>query len=91
VRHVRFALLLLGALFVALPPSIVFAMNECQLHSDPALAAACFSNAQRGALIFQGTLAGGFVLALGLHLARSRWAPIGLIVLAIGPWFTLRA
>lgn len=91
MRHVRFALLVLAALFVALPPSIIFGMNECQLHADPSLAEACFRNAERGWLIYRGTLAAGFVLAIGLHVARSRWEPLGLIALAIGPWLTLWA
>jgi hypothetical protein len=91
MRHVRFALLVLAALLVALPPLIVFSMNECQLHPEPSLAAACFGNAERGSLIYHGTLAAGFALAVGLHLAHSKWVPLGLIALGLGPWVALWA
>ena len=91
MSHIRFALLLLAALCVALPLSVIFAMNECQLHSSPAAVEECFRNAERGRLIYAGTLATGLILAIGLHIASSRSTPLALIALAIGPWLTVFA
>ena len=89
MRHFWFVLLLVVALFIALPPAIVWAMNECQLNPDQLAVEACFKNAKRGRLIYEVTLATGLLLSVGLHIARSRWLLLGLAALAFGPWLTM--
>lgn len=89
MRHVGFVLLLLLALCMALPPSIVFSMNECQLNTSSAAIDECFRNAERSRLIYAGTLVAGLVLSTALHVVGSRWKVLGLMALAVGPWLTL--
>jgi len=89
MRHVRFGLLALVALVTAVPSALPWVMNECQLNRDPVDIAACFRNAERGRLVWEATILATIVLAVGLHLARSKWALLGLFSVALVPWLMM--
>jgi len=89
MKHARFTLLLLAALCVALPSSIVWAINECQLNDNSAAVDACFRNAERNYHLWIGALLAGLVLSISLHWVGNRWTAVGLVTLAFGPWVVL--
>ncbi len=89
MRHLVFAVLTVVALLIAAPGALVWAMNECQLHSTQAAADACFDNAGQGEALWPAAVLGLLVLSVALHLFNSRWKFAGLAALAIGPWLVL--
>ena len=89
MRHFGFIAFVLLALLIAAPGALVWAMNECQLHTSQAAADACFKNAGRGETLWPLAVLGFLVLSVALHLSGSRWKIAGLAALAIGPWLVL--
>ena len=89
MKHFAFIALALIALLIAAPTAMVWAMNECQLHTSQSAADACFNNANRGKILWQGTVLVALVLSVGLHVLNSRWKFAALAALAVGPWLVL--
>jgi hypothetical protein len=89
MRHFVFAVLTVLALLIVASGALVWAMNECQLHSTQAAADACFKNASRGETLWPVAVLGSLVLSVALHLFDSRRKFAGLATVAIGPWLVL--
>ena len=80
--------LLICALVVALPLSVVFSMNECQLSQGENAVRACFERSHRGVAVYWGTIATFLATSLILHWRGSRWTAFALSGLAALPWIT---
>ncbi len=89
MRHLGFIVLAALALLIAAPGALVWAMNECQLHSTQAAADECFKNARGAETLWPLAVLGFLALAVVLHVLNSRWRFAALLALAIGPWLVL--
>ncbi len=65
--------------------TIVFAMNECQLSGSQALVERCFARSEAGARIYYLTIAAAALVALILHINRSRWRRLALFAIPVAP------
>jgi len=85
-RHLLFFLGLVAAAIVFMMLSFPLAMNECQLHDSAELALDCFASARRASNINNSAALIFLVVAGALHMAKSRWMPLALLGLAVGPF-----
>ena len=81
----HFWLGVIGALCLAVPPLIIFAMPECLRYQTQAQVDACIQRSASGVYLYLGAATLLFVVTCLLQMRSGKWTPLALIGLALGP------
>lgn len=91
LRHVLFCVGFVVAVLAAMPMTLIFAMNECQLNPTQEMIDECFARNSLGGKVYLGTVVAVALLAVVLHVRCSRWTWLALIMIPIAPVLSIFA
>jgi uncharacterized membrane protein len=88
VRHVWFGVALIAAFLAALPMAFPLALNHCQTLGTQELVDDCFARNQVNWNAYFGIAAFTILVALCLHVFRSRWKWLAVIAVPVAPFLS---